>query len=101
MLAKKNQSPGFVRWLIQSWWMGVVLFVTFGLYFQGMSRKGAIEARMLSDAGRLSTEITRVKQERRQLECELASVSDPEWIELVLMRKLGVVPEGQTKVYFK
>ena len=32
---------------------------------------------------------------------EMNSQSDPAWIELVLMRKLGLVPEGQTKIVFK
>jgi len=31
----------------------------------------------------------------------LASQSDPAWIEMILMRDLGVVPEGFLKVHFK
>ncbi|KAF3362998.1 hypothetical protein PHSC3_000534 [Chlamydiales bacterium STE3] len=31
---------------------------------------------------------------------ELNSQNDPEWIELVLMRRLGLVPEGQQKFVF-
>ncbi len=32
---------------------------------------------------------------------QLNSESDPAWVELVLMQKLGLVPEGKTKVFFK
>ena len=31
---------------------------------------------------------------------QIQSQSDPAWIELTLMKGLGVVPEGQQKVYF-
>ena len=35
------------------------------------------------------------------LERQIMSQSDPNWIALTLIRVLGVVPEGQQKVYFK
>ena len=79
----------------------MVLFVTFGLYFEGMRRKGAVETKMYREYARLSHEIAGKEREKQQLEMELCSLNDPEWVELVLKRKLGVVPEGQTKVYFK
>lgn len=31
---------------------------------------------------------------------QMNSQSDPAWIELVLKRELGVIPEGETKVLF-
>lgn len=37
---------------------------------------------------------------REQLQQQINSQSDPEWIELVLKRELGLVPEGQIKVLF-
>lgn len=39
-------------------------------------------------------------QDRVDLQERLASQSDPAWIEMVLMRDLGVVPEGFVKVHF-
>ena len=38
---------------------------------------------------------------KQNLERQIMSQSDPNWITLTLIRVLGVVPEGQTKVYFK
>ena len=35
-----------------------------------------------------------------ELKREIASQEDENWIELVLMQKLGLVPEGHTKVHF-
>lgn len=44
-----------------------------------------------------------VYQERRHtlLVLQAHSSSDPAWLELVLKRELGLIPEGQTKVVFK
>jgi hypothetical protein len=38
---------------------------------------------------------------KMQLELQIMSQSDPGWITLTLIRVLGVVPEGETKYYFK
>jgi hypothetical protein len=38
--------------------------------------------------------------QRDDLLLQIESQNDPEWIEMVLKTRLGVVPEGQKKVYF-
>jgi hypothetical protein len=40
-------------------------------------------------------------QRKEDLELRIASQTDPIWIEMILMRDLGVVPEGFLKVHFK
>ncbi len=39
--------------------------------------------------------------EKGRLELEIQSQSDPLWIQLALMKGLGLVPEGQKKVLFQ
>ena len=39
--------------------------------------------------------------ERDELHLRIASQTDPAWIEMVLMRDLGVVPQGWMKVHFR
>lgn len=39
-------------------------------------------------------------QEKNELDLRLHSESDPAWIEMVLMKELGVVPEGWIKIRF-
>lgn len=39
--------------------------------------------------------------EKEHLQLKIASFDDPAWIEMILMRDLGVVPEGYLKVHFK
>lgn len=48
-------------------------------------------------------EITRdvAVAEKERLELEIHSQSDPLWIQLALMKGLGLVPEGQKKVLFQ
>ena len=38
---------------------------------------------------------------QENLQLQIDSQNDPSWIEMVLMRDLGVVPEGWLKVHFK
>jgi len=40
-------------------------------------------------------------EEREDLALQINSQNDESWIEMVLKKRLGVVPEGQMKVYFK
>lgn len=37
---------------------------------------------------------------REDLTDQVESQNDPAWVEMTLMRVLGLVPEGQSKVYF-
>ncbi|MCE2983850.1 MAG: hypothetical protein LW832_09830 [Parachlamydia sp.] len=38
---------------------------------------------------------------QEDLQLQINSQSDPAWIELTLMKGLGLVPEGEQKVYFQ
>jgi hypothetical protein len=37
---------------------------------------------------------------QNDLKTQVSSQSDPVWVELTLMKGLGLVPEGQTKIFF-
>ena len=39
-------------------------------------------------------------EEKQDLKLQINSQNDPAWIELTLMKGLGLVPEGQLKVHF-
>jgi hypothetical protein len=49
----------------------------------------------------LETEKMLLSSIQEDLLLQINSQSDPGWVELVLMKGLGLVPEGQTKVYFE
>ena len=87
--------------VVKSWWIWLTLIVCFGMYEQGAYRLN----RKILD---LETEITQVKTKlalscelQQELKQQVASFNDSAWIELVLIRALGLVPEGYQKVYFQ
>jgi hypothetical protein len=46
----------------------------------------------------LAIKMNRAEKERETLLLQLASLDDPAWIEQVLIRDLGLVPEGKRKI---
>jgi hypothetical protein len=83
-------------------WWGVFLFSLSCLILYG--QKARDRARKLSELSfrlqELKKEQLLVLQERDHLTQRLQSESDPAWIEMVLMKELGVVPEGWVKIRF-
>lgn len=84
----------------KNWW--VFLFcLSFGAtYFHFRTEK-------LKEVGHLKSRLVTMENEkssalmaRVDLKERLGSQNDPAWIEMVLMRDLGVVPEGFLKVHF-
>jgi hypothetical protein len=49
----------------------------------------------------LTSQLEQSKDQRDELLLEVASMEDPAWMELVLMRDLKVVPDGWLKIYFQ
>jgi hypothetical protein len=85
------------------------IFAVKGILFLGGCLAAYLPARenrqsAISDAEfRLSEtekEIRGALAERDELISRLQSQDDPAWIEIVLMRDLGVVPDGWIKVHF-
>jgi hypothetical protein len=59
------------------------------------------ECSVLKDKLRyLELEKQLVVQEHEDLILQINSQSDPAWIQMTLMKGMGLVPEGQQKVYF-
>ena len=73
------------------WWVSAFALFSCFIYFQStQEKKGLI--------GELKA---RTQELREDLLLSVASQDDPAWVEMVLMRDLGVVPEGWLKVHFK
>lgn len=97
---KNWKKEAYEALVIRSWWMWVVIVFCYLLYSHGIRKKqeeqAALEAR-LQDIEQMQF---LALQEKEDLLLQLNSQSDPAWIELTLKKTLGVVPEGQIKVYF-
>lgn len=87
-------------WVMRSWWVILFTLLCFGLYEQGVRSKEHDYAMLHRQLVELELEQERLVRVQEDLKLQINSQSDPDWIELVLMRGLGLVPEGQTKVFF-
>ena len=85
------------RW----WWTMLFVVICWGIYAKGMQKKREIFFQLDSKIKHLEHERLAALQKREDLKIQIESQGDPAWIEMLLMKKLGVVPEGQVKVYFE
>ena len=79
--------------------MAVCLGICF-VYSQSLRKKKEMFAACTLHLMEMEQEFEFLKNEKEYLELKIASQDDPAWIEMVLMRDLGVVPEGYLKVQF-
>jgi hypothetical protein len=84
----------------QYWWVVAFIVLCFGIYAHAARKKQRSILALESHLQQLSNEKQYLLQEREELLLNVQSQSDPAWIELTLIKGLGLVPEGQTKVYF-
>jgi hypothetical protein len=88
------------KFLIQSWWVILFTWLCYMCYEQGLRKRNA-------DFQKLEKVLAVLKMKRQSalavqedLILQMNSQSDPDWVELTLMKGLGLVPEGQKKIYF-
>lgn len=70
-------------------------------YFHGMYHKNLVYKELVLRKRSLEKQRDLASLETQELELLIKSYSDPKWLEMVLMKGLGMVPQGQLKVYFK
>jgi hypothetical protein len=87
--------------LRENWWVILFFAGSAGVYWQGICEKESIYHDLQTRMSTAQEQLCFASFEREELLRQIRSQSDPEWIELVLMKRLGLVPEGQTKVYFE
>lgn len=69
-------------------------------YEQGLARRNLDFFKLQNQLQNLQREEQATSNLQQKLMQQINSQSDPEWLELVLMKGLGVTPEGQIKVLF-
>jgi hypothetical protein len=88
-------------WFKQWWWVGVTCLSLIVFFHFSSQKKNQEIQRLKGHLGELNLQARALEERKEELSLRLASVDDPQWIEMVLMKELGVVPEGYLKVYFK
>lgn len=90
----------FKKQIRDSWWLFLFALLCYVLYEEGLrSKNNALQA-LTAEYDQLQHEKAAEEAKKETLELQMSSQNDPAWVELVLMRELGLVPEGQQKVVF-
>ncbi|MCB1081181.1 MAG: hypothetical protein KDK69_05100 [Chlamydiia bacterium] len=87
--------------LLRNWWVLVFVLMVWALYLQAIHKKNHLVVKLEEKVQSLEKAYSEAALEKEALLLRIESQQDLEWMELVLKEKLGVVPEGQTKVVFK
>jgi len=89
-----------LAFFFKNWWVGVLIMMAIAVHVQALNRKNQLVHSLEAKVLLLKEEKQRALEEREQLKACIQTEDDPEWMLLVLKRKLGLVEEGETKVIF-
>ncbi|MDE3055113.1 MAG: hypothetical protein KGI80_00230 [Verrucomicrobiota bacterium] len=81
-------------------WLFFLLIPLFFTYACAMRTKKSQVQRLVLQIQEKERERDLALQKREDLQLQIASKNDPSWIEMLLIRELGVVPEGWLKIHF-
>ena len=91
----------FEQAVIYSWWVVFFLILCYLFFERGQEQRDRAFKELSIQLNELKLEKEHALDLQKDLQLQINSQSDPEWIELTLRKGLGVVPEGQKKIYFK
>jgi plasmid replication initiation protein len=91
----------FPHALLRNWWVIAFILMAWAFYLQAMHKKNRLMVKLEEKVQVLDKARAEARAEKEELLLRMQSQDDPEWMELVLKEKLGVVPEGQIKVVFQ
>jgi len=86
--------------IFKSWWLLVFVVIAFIGFERLSSRKNKEIHEYRSSIFSLHKKKEDLFKKHQDLIFQKKSQREPYWIEMVLMKKLGVVPEGKIKVVF-
>lgn len=93
--------PRFSLQVAQYWWVFAFCILATAIYVPSIRSRNLALSELQFRFSELEKETLVALQNRESLEQQIASQADPAWIEIVLLRELGVVPDGFLKVHFK
>ncbi|HPE84934.1 MAG TPA: hypothetical protein PLO43_01995 [Chlamydiales bacterium] len=96
MALRWSVSSVFSKW----WWVVAFLSICYLLYLQSVKEKRVLISSLEERIETLEQEKEAFVQEQEELSLRIDSEQDPAYVEMTLMKELGVVPEGQEKVIF-
>jgi hypothetical protein len=85
---------------VKSWWVFAFLIFCAVLFEQGLKERDRHYQQLDEQLLTLKLQKYVALQKQEDLQRQINSQSDLAWIELTLMKGLGLVPDGEEKVYF-
>ena len=85
----------------RSWWVVCFCLIAGLVHFHFLKEKKNALSLLGCRLEEMEIEKLLALEKREDLRLRISSQNDPAWIEMVLIRDLGVVPEGFLKVHFK
>lgn len=96
----KSKENALYIFFFRCWWTVLLLLFCYGFYLHAMQKKKELYSQLKGKVHLLENQLAAAKETQEDLLLQMNSESDPAWIELLLKKHLGMVPFGQTKVYF-
>ena len=97
----KAKESNLYTFFFRCWWTVLLILFCYGFYLHAMHKKKVLYGDLKRKADQLETSLCAAIAQREDLLMQIQSQSDPAWIELLIKKHLGMVPYGQTKVYFE
>jgi len=85
----------------KNWWVIAFVLMAYGFYLQAIHKKNHLAKILKERAYDLSQAKRKAMETKEELLLRIQSQEDPDFVELVLKEKLGVVSEGEIKVVFE
>ncbi len=99
-LLAPRHSRLFEELLQKSWWVILFFLICLFAYDHAMKKRHQEETQLKKKLEDIRYEKSIAMEKQEELKLQIASQTDPAWIEMTLMKGLGLVPEGQKKVLF-
>lgn len=97
----KAKEGSLYTFFFRCWWTILLLLFCYGIYLHGMHKKQKLHSSLKSRVDLLEKQLYTAIETRADLLSQIDSHSDSAWTEMLLKKHLGMVPLGQTKVYFE
>lgn len=90
----------FEKHILPSWWVIFFLLMSFMAYEQSLKNLNQEYLILSGQVKSLHVEKTKALEIQEDFLLQINSQSDQDWVELTLMKGLGLVPEEHVKVFF-
>ena len=90
----------FYHLFAHCWWVILFILICAMLYERELEKRNALYQQLIAESTLLWQQKEQALRQQEKLQLQINSQSDLAWIELTLMKGLGLVPEGEEKVYF-